>query len=324
MDAREELVSRCARRRRAKLGTLSDEGYGELVRAVRADPDRFADDPEEQAFLEVAKGLERLDSTGGDDDMLDDDEYLRERRRRLDRLLQSCDRALAVDPSCVDARLLSLLAADKDPDALLGLLLELDQDVTEESGPLVMPGSGNAWDDVFCHPRLRVQAAVARTCLDTARYRMASRTCEDLLGRTPSDELGGRYTYALALARLEDETGFDALDARFGRHGNAWLHLGRVLLLYKLDRMGAARRALAGFDELCEGGAYVLLRPVYVDTYLPDRPAFQPGSFEEATMAVHEADPIVVDAPGFVTWASEQPGMTRSAEGFAESQGYDW
>ena len=32
--------------------------------------------------------------------------------------------------------------------------------------------------------------------------------------------------------------------------------------MYKLGRMSAARRALAGFDRLCQGGSYALMRPV--------------------------------------------------------------
>ena len=88
--------------------------------------------------------------------------------------------------------------------------------------------------------------------------------------------------------------------------------------------MGAARRALKGLDTLCEGGVYALLRPVMVDTYLPDRPAATPYSFEEVTLAVHEADPIVVDVPDLVTWVQDQPGMVQSARAFADNAGLEW
>ncbi|MCI1666027.1 MAG: hypothetical protein LKI25_06660 [Atopobiaceae bacterium] len=323
MDARGELVRRCALKRLASIGPLSKEGFSELLSAVAADPRSFADDAEEQAFLEIEQTLEKERAATAGDDLLDDDEYQRERRRRFGRIATSCDRALALDPTCIDARLLSCLVADQEPDATLGLLLELDHDVADQHGAIVTSEGEDAWDDVFLRPRLRVRAAISRTCLDTARYRMAASSCLSLIDASPTDALGARLTAALALARLEDETGFDELDARFLRQGNAWSHLARVLLLFKLDRPAAARRALRGFDSLCTGGAYALLRPTYVETYLPDRPQSKPGSFEEVTLCVHEADPIVVDTPDFIPWASEQPGFAESAGRFADRLGYD-
>lgn len=324
MNVVDELVLRCARKRRDKLGDLSDDGFAELVRAVRANPSSFVDDDEERAFAELSNALARIAASREGDDLLDDDEYRRERKRRLGKLESDCDRILAIDPSSIDARLLQALASDKDADEMLSVLLDLDEQVMAEQGPMPLPGKRDVWDDVFARPRLRLSAALSRSMLETARYRMARQECDALLAVSPSDELGARMTCALALARLEDEAGFDALDARFGRVGNAWSHLARALLMYKLDRLPAAKRALMGFNELCEGGAYVLLRPCYVDTYLPDRPRVRPGSFEEATLAVHEADPIVVDTPDFVTWASTQPGFSESARRFADEGGYDW
>ena len=69
---------------------------------------------------------------------------------------------------------------------------------------------------------------------------------------------------------------------------------------------------------------YALLRPVMVDTYLPDRHAATPYSFEEVTLAVHEADPIVVDVPDLVTWVQDQPDMLQSARTFADNSGLEW
>lgn len=324
MNASDELVLRCARKRREKLGDLSDDGFAELVRAVRENPATFVDDDQEQAFSDLTQALARVEAGRGDDDLLDDDEYRRERSRRLGRLVADCDRVLARDPGCVDAMTLRALASDRDADGTLALLLELEEQLASDLGPIAKPLGRDAWSDVFCRPRLRLAAAVSRFCLETARYRIARQRCDDLLELAPGDALGARLTAALALARLEDESGFDALDARFGRVGNAWSHLARTLLLYKLDRLPAARRALAGFAGLCQGGAYVLLRPCYVDVYLPDRPAVRPGSFEEATLAVHEADPIVVDTPDFATWAAAQPHISEMGKRFADDGGYDW
>ncbi len=186
------------------------------------------------------------------------------------------------------------------------------------------PCPGDAWDDVFSRPQLRLLAAIARARLETARFKPAIEACERLVALDSLDRLGARYTWAIALARLEDEKGLDALDARFGRAGNAWIHLARTLLMYKLDRMPAARRALRGYASLCQGGAYALLRPTFIETYLPDRPLFKAGSFEEAALAVHECDAVIMDTPDFIGWATAQDGFSQQAEKFARDHDLDW
>ena len=61
-----------------------------------------------------------------------------------------------------------------------------------------------------------------------------------------------------------------------------------------------------------------------IEAYLPDRPDFAPHGFTEATLAVHEADPLIVDAPDFANWAGARPGVTEQAMAYAKSQGLDW
>lgn len=324
MNAWEELIERCARRRREKIGPLSEQAYGELLLAVRNNPASFVDGPSEQAFLELARALDAYRESLRDDDLLDDDAYQLARNRRLAALSTTCAAIAAADPSCLDARLVALLAEDRDPDPLLEGLVALEREAADQDGPFPAAGTEDAWGDVLLRPRLRLRAAVARTCLDSARFRMAASAAASMIDASPADPLGGRHTYALALARLEDEAGFDGLDARFSRHGSPWSHLARVILLYKLDRMGAARRALRGFDDLCEGGAYALLHPTFVEVYLPDRPEAEADGFEEGMFAVREAEPIIADVPDFVSWAQDQDWFVRSAEAFARENDLDW
>ena len=133
-----------------------------------------------------------------------------------------------------------------------------------------------------------------------------------------------RLEVMLACARLEDEEGLGATEALFSERESAWSHLSRALLLYKLGRMSAARRALRGFDSLCAGGAYALLRPVYVDLYLPERPEAPACGFEEAVMAVREAEPIIADVPEFLGWCQGHDWLMASAQSFAERNDLDW
>ena len=322
MNARAELIERVALRRREQLGPLSDGAYQELFNDVKGDVERFVETPAEEALLLVARALDRHEEARKDEDLMDDEAFFSSRAKRMSRLGRDCGAALAIDPTGFDAALLAVLAKDQDPDWILEPLLKLEQRAisTLAAGPL----PADAWDDLTLRPLLRIKAAVARTCLDSARYRMAAEKAEEVMALAPTDALGMRHTCALALARLEDESAFDALVVRFSRQGSAWELLARTILLYKLGRMGAARRALGGYARLCEGGAYALLKPVMVDTYLPDRPEAPALSFAEATLAVHEADPIVCDVPDFVAWAQNQRDCFFAAQDFARRNNYDW
>ncbi|MBP3894483.1 MAG: hypothetical protein J6D34_10650 [Atopobiaceae bacterium] len=324
MNLHEELMERLAHRRSAQLGGLSPAAYAELLLTVRESPSSYVDDPHDQAFMQLVDAVDRVLRSRDDDEFRDDESFMEERTQRMARFGRDCAQALAVAPDSIHARLLRILASDYEPDRQLDELLELDRSVDAELGPMTLPESGDAWTDVFLRGRLRIKAALSRTCLDSARYRMANDYGQALIADSPCDALGARHTCALSLARLEDEEGFEALDARFDRRGDSWQQLGRTILFYKLGRMPAARRALMGFANLCEGGPYALLRPVMVDTYLPDRPAAEPYSFAEVTLAVHEADPVVCDVPDFCAWAEQQANFGDQARIFAERNGFGW
>ncbi len=329
MKYQEELVERLAQHRRAQLGDLSEHAYEELVLAVRRDAQAFLVDDSDRAYERLGKALAANELAQVEEEFLDDAAYEASRKRRLLKLREGCAAALALSEDCLDARTIQVLLENENPDAALVALEVLAHEqglefATAGVGDGEPSCPGDAWDDVFARPKLRLLAAIARARLDTARYKAAIATCEKLVELDSLDHLGARYSWAIALARLEDEKGLDALDARFGRAGNAWIHLARTLLMFKLDRMPAARRALRGYASLCEGGAYALLRPTFIDGYLPDRPAFTAGSFEEAALAVHECDPVVMDTPDFIGWATAQDGFAQQAEKFARDHDLDW
>ena len=321
MSIRDDLIERCAQKRNRKVGPLSKEAYAELTLAVRENPEAFADEGPERALLMLANALDAHRAAARDDDLLDDDAFAAERTRRLERLIDTCDAARALDDGCLDALLVRALAEDLEPDTLTQRLLELDAG----RGPLGEAG-GDLWADPLNRPRLRLRAALARTYADAARFSLARDGARLVVDATlaAGDPLGARHTLMLACARLEDEDGLNRAEALFSDRESAWSHLSRVLLLYKLGRMSAARRALRGFDSLCAGGAYALLRPVYVDLYLPERPEAPACGFEEAVMAVREAEPIIADVPEFVGWCQGFDWLVESAQAFAERNDLDW
>lgn len=345
MNAWSELVERVLQRQDEELVGLSPGAHDELERAIRNDPASFATDPEDAAFLHLARALDRHALACANNELIDNDlRFFEARSQRLAQLAEDCQAALEIDSGCTDAALIAILARDDECALTLEALFKLQEeqvnvDAGRPEAGVGLDGAGVglagesanrsiipqsiSWTDVRSRHYLRIMAAISRCCLETAHYRMAAEVSSKLLAIDAVDHLGARRTLALALARLEDPAGLEELDLRFGRHGDAWLHLARTVMHFKLDQMPAARRALAGFIRLVDGAAYALLRPVMVDTYLPDRPEMV-TAYEEATMAVWEAEPIICDIPDFPFWAAAQPGVTEAAEAFARRNGFDW
>lgn len=127
MNVREELILRCAEARREKIGQMSDAAFNELLLTVRENPDAFIERDAEKAFSALGAALRRFDESVRNDDLLDDDQYVEERERRFSALRKACDKALAIDPGCLDARLVRALAATPGPDELLDALCALEE-----------------------------------------------------------------------------------------------------------------------------------------------------------------------------------------------------
>ena len=319
----DELIWRVALHYKEAHEPMSDGAFSALLEAVQEDVASYLTQPSDIAFAKIAPVLDSYRQPHPEDEFLSNEDYMATITRRRDQVLAACKQALEADPECTDALVVTLLLQEEETFATLEALIDLEARQLEGQ-ELQVPASGSAWDNVFARPALRHKAAIAFMATEAAFYKRALTTAGQLLDLLPHDELGMRHTQALAFARLEDEAGFDELDARFHRRGSAWTNLARTVMLFKLDRMAAARRALQGFLSLNEGAAYALLHPVYVEPYLPLRPAFAPGSFEEVTLAVREADPLVVDVPEFITWVASQPQVTEQAASFAQSRGYEF
>lgn len=331
MNLTEELVQRCALKRRASIGSMSDAAYEELLLAVQSDLKSYASETDELPMYHLAQAVKRYQDSQINDDSYTDEEFVQARITRLQTFLYALKNIREKYGENTDLLRMDALIHASDPESLLQALLAIQNQAEKEAkrtsnledSKISATIPHDMWADVFTRPRLRLQAAIGRTYADTARFKLAATTCEQLLEESPSDAVGARFTLALTYARLEDEAALNRLDDRFNHHSNAWIELARAILLFKLSRISSARRALKSYQMNTEGGAFALLHPTFVDIYIPDRPEVKTGSFNEALLAIHEAEPVIVDVPDFVEWAGNIPEFAAASDAYAAANGFD-
>lgn len=305
-------------------------GINDLGRAVLRNPQRYATDDEDKAFIELGKAVAQMRRDVDDelDARADAIDAGKEppTPSKLPRSRALVNRCLEIDPHCYDARTLMVLldadSADKGFEALEAIEPEAREWCTARAlrdDEL----SDEPWRAIHMRPWLRMKAKQIDLLIQMSCYREALARCEEMLSFAPQDAQGMRHTAALLYSRLEDESGLEALDVRFGRQQSCWMHIARSLLLYKLGRMDAARRATNGLARLCPGAAFYLAYPSYVEPYLPDRPVFAPGTDKESLYATYEADFLVMDTPGYVTWALSLGAFDKAVKQFGKASG-EW
>lgn len=255
----------------------------------------------------------------------------------------------------VDACLTDLMALEREGREHLAATV----DGFDAEGTRIWPdggSTGGAAAEIRSNPVavgwLHTIEAIAQLCLASARYRAAAAYAQRLM-RADGFWERGRGVLLLALARLEDERGFfelasdderrsaapadagadadetgggeRAAEAAEGRpaplEDSPWYLLGRTILLYKLGRRKNARRALRDLVARCEGAAFFLLNPTFLEPYLPVRPPAR-EAWELTHQAVWEADGILADTPDFADWAASVEGVADASERFAARYGF--
>lgn len=343
MSLSSEFVGRVLRKRAAHDPALETDQreVARIFREAMRDPAAYVTDDEDRAFMMLGHAVEtaRREIMSAEDaqaDLEEGDPTEYEARVRgaegpddpwLTGTLAELRHILQVDPHCYDARTILVMSeATDDEDAIARLLALQDEcrDWCASRSAELDKESDDDWDAIFMRPYLRLLFKIADLFTLSGRYRLSLARHRAMLAENPTDHQGVRHGAALLLARLEDEEGLDALDVAYGRSGSAWMALSRAVLLYKLGRMDAARRATEGLASLYPAAAYFLVEPPYVEPYVTERPPFAPGSPREALLATFEAQFLLDDTPVFVDWALTLPGFTRAAEEFGRSHGGEY
>lgn len=317
---------------------------------VLARPEKYATWPHAQALLSYLTAHEHLMAALERMDDLSDEEFERRRAQLFGETRLALERIAEGDRLCIDARLVAIMLADVPVDSALADLLKLEDEVRsyltggvagfdlEAPGYWAADPRGADGPDAAARTAaepeligwLHTLEALASLCLASARYRAAlsyARMVRAAAGY-PNHAEG---TILLALARLEDEEGFFSFVHELEASGptadgleledSPWYLLGRTILLYKLGKRKAAGRAIRDFCARCDGGAFFLLNPTYLDPYLPVRPAPR-NTWDLTHQAVWEADGIIADTPDFAAWAEGVDGVFESSEAFASRNGF--
>ncbi|MBY4797443.1 hypothetical protein K6V98_03605 [Collinsella sp. AGMB00827] len=297
-------------------------------------PKSFITDDHGLALLSYAQVrnalIHRLETA---EDLLED-EFEQERMAAFRDARIASAQIYDTDPRCIDARLLEIMIAEAPVENCVNDALILERNA-KRLIKHVVPGfdedAPHFWNEDFLATSgedaatctaatpeligwLHTLEALAFLCIATARYSAAAGFARTAM-RAQGYDGYPQGSLLLALARLEQEDEFFKYADE-----SPWYLLSRALLLYKIDRERAAKRAIQEFARTCEGGAYFLLNPTYLNPYVPTRP-LETVAWKRTHQAVWEADTILSDVPEFSAWAEEVEGVLAAAEDFARKQG---
>ncbi len=144
--------------------------------------------------------------------------------------------------------------------------------------------------NVAMRPYWRWLACMAELALICGRNHDAIAACEKALESDPHDMSDVRFTLALALAKLEDDKGFEDLRRRYASISpmcgpdDAWMLLASTALAYKRCDLTSAREALRHIVDLYPHAALTLIR----QGELPD------GEFARIHVSPYSEDELIL------------------------------
>lgn len=224
--------------------------------------------------------------------------------------------ALALDPNCFDAaRMLSSYNVDSvetryrwlaENEETVRAYCEAERDkLSEEAEDERLEMARN----LAMRPYWRWLASMAEEALICGRNRETIQIARRALESDPHDMSDVRFTLAYALAKLEDDAGFEELERNYSKisplrsSNDAWMGIARVALAYKRCNFVEARTQLSRLLESYPGAGYCLI----LQSELPD------GEFARLNVRPYTEDEMVLAvSEGIVLF---QEGVDRSGKG---------
>lgn len=207
------------------------------------------------------------------------------------------DEAISLDPTCYDAIRMQVAATMPTFEGYYDFLREQVNEVRayceKERDEAVRNAEGSRSDlaaDLAMRPYARWLAMLASKAVICGRNREALRYADELLLLDPRDQADVRYTAAIALAKLEDDQGLDALEKRTlatvrgAVTYSAWFRLARASLAFRRRDFSDARAQLKGLTESYPRAAVAL----GIQRELPD------GVFSRLSVPIFSEDELIL------------------------------
>ena len=123
MNLTEELVQRCALKRRTAIGSMSDAAYEELLLAVQSDLKSYASETDELPMYHLAQAVRRYQDSQLNDDSYTDEEFVQARITRLQTFLHALENIREKYGENTDLLRMNALVHASGPESLLQALL---------------------------------------------------------------------------------------------------------------------------------------------------------------------------------------------------------
>ena len=229
---------------------------------------------------------------------------------------QVLDEAVTLDPNCFDAVRMKSSTEAPSIGARYDFLAEKVDEVRDvcerqrDESVATCPGERTSLAaDLAMRPYWRWLASMAEGALICGRNRQCIDLCERLLESDPQDSCDVRFTLALALAKLEDDAGLDALIKRYpalrpNRSANdAWIYLARIALAHKRHNLVEAREHVQNLMRNYPNAGMTLIRQCEI----PD------GEFSRLNVAPYSEDELIIATSEAIVLLQE--GNDRSGKG---------
>ncbi|MBQ9058268.1 MAG: response regulator receiver protein [Atopobiaceae bacterium] len=242
------------------------------------------------------------------------------------------EEAVALDAHCHDARRMLGAAESSSFESYYRFLADGAEEVREDcerartSSDNLPESQRRLAQSLSMLPFLRWRASEASRALICGHYTKAAKICEELLSMERTDPCDVRFTYALALAKLEDDEQLDLLarqcEQTLGRLSviNPWMLLARLSLTFKQLNEKAALGYLDRILHLYPHAAIVLSNQDELPDGVFARLAVAPFSEDELILAVSEASVLLQEGRSMSpkgalgSWLSNQPRVKAALD----------
>jgi pentatricopeptide repeat protein len=214
-------------------------------------------------------------------------------------------RAVRLDPSCLDARMLLATIAGGPRDELIEEFQQiLVTGETDLGNKFFQENSGDFWLLLETRPYMRVRARLAELLQDAGRIDEAISHFEAMLQLNPNDNQGVRYTLICCYLQAGKLEAARKLFSRYNEETALWLW-SRVLERYLATELFEATGLLARARK----------ENRYFEEFLTKRralpkdppPYYSPGSVSEAVVCIDTIGKAWTQYPEVLMWLNKHP-----------------